>query len=425
MQIQQLAEGPIAALDTVRQEWLAHGISTEPADRAESERGVVDAYRAAGLEPPRRIIWLDSPMAGAIATWLLATRRIRKDRAGARVWNRFWDQIQVQLRAQMDIRFRPHAWDQVRNQVRDQVRHEVWARVRTHLWEQAETHVRAQITGRVGNHAWGRIRQQIEDRVRTDVQAPIQAQVQAEIRDQIQAQMEDQFHVQIGAQDWRRLRAPVLNAVAGQHEAAWLAYYDFFGTQCTLAEVDRLAALMRVARSSGWWWPHRTLAIITERPTALHRDAQGRLHSPNGPALAYPDEFAIWAWHGVRVPRNLIEEGWNTLAIMRQPDPQVRRCAIERMGWDRFIEDAGLTPIASCPDPGNPPHRLELYDLPKTLAPLYGYGTKVRILLCVNDTADPNGTRGLSGVPVPAHHTNPAIAAAEIRRAVIRPDTFT
>jgi hypothetical protein len=67
------------------------------------------------------------------------------------------------------------------------------------------------------------------------------------------------------------------------------------GSQYVLPEVDRLAALMRVARGSGWWWPHRTLAILTERPTALHRDAHGRLHSRNGPALAYPDGFAIWA----------------------------------------------------------------------------------------------------------------------------------
>ena len=67
MTIEKLTPDQEAALPAVRDEWLAIGLSTEPADRAEAEAGVAEAYRAAGMEPPEIVVWVDSPMAGAIA----------------------------------------------------------------------------------------------------------------------------------------------------------------------------------------------------------------------------------------------------------------------------------------------------------------------------------------------------------------------
>jgi hypothetical protein len=170
--------------------------------------------------------------------------------------------------------------------------------------------------------------------------------------------------------------------------------------------------MMRVAKSAGWWWPFADAVILTERPTTLHRDGQTRLHSENGPALAYPDGFAIWSWHGVRVPQHLIETGWDLKQIFDEPNAEIRRCAIEKIGWDRFIQDSGLKKVASCPDPGNAPHYLALYDLPDGLDDLYD--AEARILLCVNGTEERDGTRHRFGLPVPAHHTDPVEAAAEL-----------
>jgi hypothetical protein len=43
---------PVALFAAVRDEWISYGLSTEPADRAAAEAGVMAVYRAAGLEPP-------------------------------------------------------------------------------------------------------------------------------------------------------------------------------------------------------------------------------------------------------------------------------------------------------------------------------------------------------------------------------------
>src|SRR5262249_392251 len=52
-----------AALDRYRARWLAIRRSTAPADRGVAEEGVRLAYRAAGLRPPLRFVWCDSPIA--------------------------------------------------------------------------------------------------------------------------------------------------------------------------------------------------------------------------------------------------------------------------------------------------------------------------------------------------------------------------
>jgi hypothetical protein len=53
----------------VCQEWVGHGLALQPADRATAEAGVGLVYREAGLEPPRRVVWAGSPLAGRSRRW--------------------------------------------------------------------------------------------------------------------------------------------------------------------------------------------------------------------------------------------------------------------------------------------------------------------------------------------------------------------
>lgn len=294
--ITELNEAQLAAIPRVRDEWLAHGLSTEPANRPEAENGVREAYEAAGLEPPKLIIWCDSPMAGAVKA------------------------------------------------------HEL-----------------------------------------TREDAPT-------------SESDDEYRSGVQAQTWRAIR--------GQHDAGWLAFYDFFRTECGIEETQKLNGITKVAKSAGWWWPFENICVITERPNALHRDGQGRLHCEDGPALSYPDGFGVWSWHGVRVPRDLIEGNWDTYAILREPNAEIRRCAIEKQGWDVFVTESGMKLVASAPDPGNAPYALSLYDLPDGMDDLYD--DAARILLCVNGTPEADGERRRFGLPVPAHHDDPVAAAADL-----------
>jgi hypothetical protein len=227
----------------------------------------------------------------------------------------------------------------------------------------------------------------------------VDAQVYAQVRAQVRAQVSDQVS------DWWT------NVIAGQF---WAGYYSWLSMMERL-EVKGLSLIhgqQIIARSAGWWWPFTTFAVLTEHPVVLLRDPQNRLHCETGPAIAWPDGWGIHAWHGTRVPSDLLDPGWSVSRILRESNAEIRRCAIERMGWDVFIREAGLKLVAECADPGNAPHCIGLYDLPSELENLYA--EPARILLCVNGTVERGGERRRFGLPVPAHHTDPVAAAADL-----------
>ena len=105
-----------ALLPVVRDEWIAHGLSTAPADRAAAQDGVRDAYRTAALQPPQIFVWLGSPMAGCIGAAMLAGLP-KKAQVGDQVGDQVWDQVRAQV------------WDQVWDQVGGQVGAQVWDQV--------------------------------------------------------------------------------------------------------------------------------------------------------------------------------------------------------------------------------------------------------------------------------------------------------
>lgn len=115
--IDKLTDAQTARIPAFRDAWMRAGLSTEPADRPRAEAGVRLAYEAAGLQPPGRIIWLDSPMAGALGAALLAGAAKVQDRVWTQVWTQVRDQVGAQVWAQVVGQVRDRAVDQVGAQV--------------------------------------------------------------------------------------------------------------------------------------------------------------------------------------------------------------------------------------------------------------------------------------------------------------------
>jgi hypothetical protein len=143
---------------------------------------------------------------------------------------------------------------------------------------------------------------------------------------------------QVGAQ----VRGQVWRAGYGQHDAGWLAFYDFFAQVCGLEICNRLRGL-NLLSECGWWWPFAGAVILTERPTSIQRDARGRLHSLIGPAIAYQDGFAIYASHGIRVRPEIIlkRDSITTAEVDAETNSETRRVMIELYGQDRYLLDSG------------------------------------------------------------------------------------
>lgn len=299
-------------------DWQAAGFATGPADRARAEAGVATAYASAGLKPPERCLWVPSPARGAVAAAVIAGHGEALEAAGL-------DDLLEQARTDLgdltagpsvltDVRTRP--WEAERAAACSEQGPEQWPRTWADtgglLWDQVQALV-TRVRGACGEQATGR---------------SLGARRRRSTREKREAES--------------LLRAATLDAVLGQHDAPWLALFE------SLGRLDGpLTGLAEVARSAGWWWPYERLVILSERPSELYRDEPGRLHRGDGPALAYPDGFALHAWRGMPIPAGFVASLKNLTPerISSEQNAELRRVMLEIFGYDRYLAETGARPL--------------------------------------------------------------------------------
>lgn len=105
--------------------------------------------------------------------------------------------------------------------------------------------------------------------------------------------------------------------------------------------------------SCGWWWPHRQFVMVCDRPRELHRDVDGRLHSPSGPAIEWRDGWGLYFWRGTRVPKEWIEDpsSIDPRTALTHENIEQRRSAAEILGWERVLNLLQPVTIETDPDP--------------------------------------------------------------------------
>jgi hypothetical protein len=311
--IERLTEDQIARLPEFVDQWTKIGLCTDPADRPRAETAICEMYRQGGLEPPGAIVWCGSPAALGLTRAILDKKLINE--IGDSVWARVADSV----------------WAGVANSVRDSVL--------------------ANVDDSMGDSVLESVWDSVWASVRTNVEASVGGSVEASVRigvlDSVQVSVSDNVWHSV----WDSVVGSVWDHVSGSHDAAWLCIYRYFRDVAGLAaQTSKLSGLWELAQSAGWALPLRNICWVSERHNVLKRDDRGRLHSLKGPACAYPDGWTIYAVHGVRVPRYVIERPAEISVekIDTETDAEVRRVMIERYrhgeevsGSAAYIRDAG------------------------------------------------------------------------------------
>jgi len=341
----RLSAEQAAALDRYRARWLAIRRSTAPADRGAAEEGVCLAYQAAGLRPPVRFVWCDSPI-------MLSHRSCAASAADG-------------------------------------------------------ANVRSVLIDRMHRRATWLLRKRLGRRIAAEIASavnPNDTLIAAVC--EIVLQHANQDEISLGARlrrsrplsPWRILTALVApqnfaDSVAGPAELSWLGTFEYARSVLGLkAETAPLLGLMHVAANAGWLQPHERTCFLSDRPCLLRCDAEGRLHEARGPALRFGDGWSAFAWKGVEVPAWLIEhKGAITLtAIDAETNVQVRRCMIEIMTPQRYVALGGARKVAED----------ETGVLWRKIWLNYDIWTAVEV---INATPEPDGTHRHYFLQVPAN----------------------
>lgn len=141
------------------------------------------------------------------------------------------------------------------------------------------------------------------------------------------------------------LKDQIYNFVYGQHEAGWLSFYDYFRDACGLVEeTKQLAGLWALAQNTGWCLPYDEVCIVSDRHNILRRDERGRLHNTDNLAVGFPDGWGVYAWHGVRVAKEIITDPITFEQVNGERNAEVKRVMIEKWGEENYIKALGSKP---------------------------------------------------------------------------------
>lgn len=278
--IESLTDEQRRQLETFADPWIEKALCTDPADRQGFETAIRKCYGYAKLDQPKRVVWVDSPLIAAMAGPLAAF-----------------------------------------------------------ALEKRATHG---ITGAIG--AIGEI-------------------AGTNHLDAIREATEAACLMEIG--NGKDSAADRNAAIAAVRESwwKWIGGTCWLGWSCYTAAMrdvvkveldqelwDRDRAYAEALAAAGHAWLHREFIIVSERPSAIRLEQVGprgwgshRLHCEDGPALGYRDGWGVYAWHGVRVPKHVIEnpDEITVAEIKKETNEEVRRVMRERYGDGRYLMDTG------------------------------------------------------------------------------------
>jgi hypothetical protein len=120
--------------------------------------------------------------------------------------------------------------------------------------------------------------------------------------------------------------------------SAWAGWYR--GAELVGVEFD--SETLEAFDQWCWKCPFVALSdspVVSRRPVEVHWQA-GELHCDTGPSVRFRDGWGVYSISGVRVTEQIVmrPETLTVAQIRAEDSEEVRRIAIERYGWDKFLK---------------------------------------------------------------------------------------
>lgn len=163
----------------------------------------------------------------------------------------------------------------------------------------------------------------------------------------------------------------------GPMDAYWVAFYTYpkevLGVSYGEREEKLLNLYNQVLEHCGWWFPFEYAVLCVDRPTEIHMIQRNTstfnfpieengvklpdepitvpnmvLHQDMGPAVKYPDGYAVYALNGVRVPEEIAmtpAEKIDPVVLLKETNAEIRREIVRKIGIERVVQKLGAETI--------------------------------------------------------------------------------
>jgi hypothetical protein len=360
-----------AALNDHFQKWRQIAHSTAGIDRDQAKEAIYHLYRQSHSAPPSLIIWLESPIQGALALALLQNSLRVGGSASvgphscepsiANYYRMLEEELQKQLQKRNDATF----WSTARGHLQELLLNSyghvaalISRSMRTKLIERA----RQQPSTGLIDSVDGRMNIGQEVRQETglvplhpeDAGTPFEEllnQLMVALMSQLPA--DHQKAVLPLTRDEAYLSPIYYSAISSlpyAHQGSLdilIPFYDF--CRQSGLNLSGIEASAMLASSCGWVWPIGNICVMTARPKTLITDRAGRLHNERGSCLSYTDGWDLQAVHGIVVPPRMISflREPTLAAIASERNIETRRMMLDTYGVERFLRETGAEKVQS------------------------------------------------------------------------------
>lgn len=352
------------------EEWLAIGRSTSAINREDAEKSITAMYTAIN-KPKPLFFWFPSPLQCMLG--IAATKIMAKDLSGDNLRANLWDNLRANLMANL--------WENLSDNLIANLRNNLWANLWENLSDNLSDNLRANLRANLGDN----LRDNLGHNLGVNLKENLWANLWDNLSDNLGANLSDNLRDNL---DW--------NYFGGNLWCAWEVFYDFcneIGIPYSDQNKHLLDLWLNQSRSCHFWWPYENMVFLSEKPASLTVDEMGRLHCENDAALYYNDGYGLYHWHGVRVPKWVIEEPNKiTLDIIeKETNSEIKRVMITRYGAIRYLQDSGAQEI----------HRDRDTKEERILYRKESNDIVVQMVKVINSTPEPDGSKNIYFLRVP------------------------
>jgi hypothetical protein len=325
-----------AKIDEYYQHYLALGRSTKPIDKEKVSEGVDLYYKAINKSAPTKL-WFSSPMMCELAIHVL--KKVEPKKFDSQLWSQLesqlssqlWSQLGSQLGSQLSSQLGSQLWSQLESQLDSQLWSQLWSQLGSQLRSQLDSQLWSQLDSQLRSQLWSQLGSQLGSQLDSQLRLKLWSQLGSQLDSQLRLKLWSQLEY-ISADRW------------GCYDGNWICYYSY--AHEVLGFIDdgnginkELLKAAQLCCYGNWMWFFDGLVIMSDHPRQLLLDERGRLHGENDMAMKFSDGWGIWAWHGARVPEDIITrpESITIEAIDKEENQEIRSVMLERFGAERYI----------------------------------------------------------------------------------------
>ena len=363
--------------------WKLHAYSTQPIDKPKATSAINSIYALENRDAPK-IVWMKSPLATVFAKVLCdemlglheADRVYNCDRTGKNVWWHVGHNISASVDDEMtdfvvinseeleDIRKNDGFWgsrygrgdtpgllacqETIKGGNSDAVRH----LVNFHKFPAQNPKVEKTVCDSIGLSIYDSFGIHLSEIANTSFLEETRQHLVKLLSGHDESyenrhfpKSENESYIE------RELLSACRNRTYSQYDLAELSRYKCLADANLVSKSPLMEALYLLCLSTGWVLPSRRVCFVSERPEILKTDDRGLPHCEDGPAIKYSDGYSLHAWHGVRFPKDWVENLPRPADALKWPNIEQRRIACEMIGWDRILDELNAVVINCDDDP--------------------------------------------------------------------------